>query len=215
MMKLSLAPRPLRWGALILSVLPVFFVRERLAAISFRSFSDLFSGRLEDWCALVVAQELVTLVLGFRFLQKREFRRRIRFWEFSAFLPSLMLPVAAVYAEAFAFNTVIDYDFDAIMWTTALTLTAAGVVVCELLPLIIGLWRGNGFSATLCVTWFLVLLATFLPTASAGGFSAQDSGGTGMNMGRDLAVLGVMASVTAVSGTAAWYLRRRKRKGER
>ena len=64
MLKLTLVPRIYRWGILILSVLPVFFFRERLASSSFQSIGEFLSDpvNLRDFCALVVIQELLALL---------------------------------------------------------------------------------------------------------------------------------------------------------
>ena len=72
MLKLTLVPRLFRWGILILAVLPVFFFKDRLAACSFQSLGAFLadSTNLKDFCALIVIQELLALLLGFSLLKQ-------------------------------------------------------------------------------------------------------------------------------------------------
>ena len=82
MLKLTLVPRLFRWGILILAVLPVFFFKDRLAACSFQSLGAFLadSANVKDFCALIVIQELLALLLGFSLLKNRELGRRNKFW---------------------------------------------------------------------------------------------------------------------------------------
>ena len=168
MLKLTLVPRLFRWGILILAVLPVFFFKDRLAACSFQSLGAFLadSTNLKDFCALIVIQELLALLLGFSLLKNRELGRRNKFWKYAALLPSLLLPAGAMYVEAVAFNTLIRYDFNTIMWVTALGLVCVSALFCELLPFITGRGLMEKISSALNATWILVLLAVFLPAAA-------------------------------------------------
>ena len=214
MLKLTLVPRIYRWGILILSVLPVFFFRERLASSSFQSIGEFLSDpvNLRDFCALVVIQELLALLLGFSLLKNRELGRPNPFWKYAALLPSILLPAGAMYAEAIAFNTLIRYDFDAIMWGTAFLLVAAGALACELLPLLIGHGTMVKITAALNATWILVLLAVFLPAAAEGEFSAQAGSGAQWEPLRDFCILGILGGCVIFSGGAIHFYRKYKEK---
>ena len=214
MLKLTLVPRLYRWGILILSVLPVFVFRDRVAASSFQSIGAFLADpvNLRDFCALIVIQELLALLLGFSLLKNRELGRGNRFWKYAALLPSILLPAGAMYVEAVAFNTLIRYDFDVIMWGTALLLVTAGALMCELLPFLTGRGIMEKIAAALNATWILVLLAVFLPAAAEGEFSAQAECGAQWEPLRDLSILGILAGCVFCSGAAIHFYRKYKEK---
>lgn len=214
MLKLTLVPRIYRWGILILSVLPVFFFRERLASSSFQSIGAFLAApaHLRDFCALIVIQELLALLLGFSLLKNRELGRPNRFWKYAALLPSVLLPAGAMYAEAIAFNTLIRCDFDVIMWGTALCFAAAGALACELLPFFTGRGVLAQTGAALNATWILVLLAVFLPAAAEGRFSSQAGLDAQWDPLRDICILMILAGCIFLSGAAIHFYRKYKEK---
>ena len=217
MLKLTLVPRLFRWGILILAVLPVFFFKDRLAACSFQSLGAFLadSTNLKDFCALIVIQELLALLLGFSLLKNRELGRRNKFWKYAALLPSLLLPAGAMYVEAVAFNTLIRYDFNTIMWVTALGLVCISALFCELLPFITGRGLMEKISSALHATWILVLLAVCLPAAADGQFSARAEHGAQWDPIRDFCILGVLAACVAVAGCVIHCYRKLKEKKDR
>ena len=90
--KLALLPR--RWElltALLLMPLPFFF-EGRIARTSLVGIDTALSGAetLESWCALVVIQELFSLMAGFSLLAEHESGERVKRWKYAVFLPSAL-----------------------------------------------------------------------------------------------------------------------------
>lgn len=157
--KLALVPR--RWGLLVaLLLIPLPFIFEKwIARLSLVALEKaLFTAdALENWCALVVIQELFTLTVGFSLLadvesdgQERswgyaEFLKKnaaIRVlckiskpWKLAVFLPSALLPAGVFYLQTQLFNAFPNYEFRTITIWLAVCLPIAGVVTSELVRL--------------------------------------------------------------------------------
>jgi len=173
--KFSLLPR--RWEilqALCLAGLPFLF-EERIAGTSMQTLNaTLFNAEiLENWCALVVIQELFTLTAGFsllddlsrRDLPKRGVRHCLRYLKYLVFLPSLLLPAGVLYLQMYLFNVLPGIQFRTLTW-----LLAAGVpLLAILIPELFRLLRTDLEERILLVLhaeYFLVLPAIFLPVAA-------------------------------------------------
>jgi len=178
--KLALLPR--RWemlSALLLAVLPFFF-ETRLAGMSLQEWNAKLTNvaTLENWCALVVIQELFTLVIGFSLLADRQedaaaarrraagpFRRRFVQWKYLSLLPSVLFPAGVLYFQMVIFNRFPQWEFH------TLTRLMACVLPLALLAAVEGmrLFRRNPEARILAVLhleYFLVLAAIFLPVAA-------------------------------------------------
>ena len=131
--KLALLPR--RWEfltAVLLLPLPFLF-EDRIAQTSLAAVTASLSGAaaLENWCALVVIQELFSLLAGFSLLSEYESGEgRLRRWKFAAFLPSVLLPAGALYLQMRLFNGLPGMEFRHITWILAAALPAGTVPVC-------------------------------------------------------------------------------------
>ncbi len=165
--RLALLPR--RWEfltAALLAPLPFLF-EERIARTSLTAVTASLSGAetLENWCALVVIQELFSLIAGFSLLAAYESGERLKRWKFAAFLPSALLPAGALYLQMRLFNAYPEVEFRHITRTLAAALPAAGIAVAELVRLL----RRDRESRILFVLhgeWILLLDAVFLPVAA-------------------------------------------------
>lgn len=211
--KLSLMPRAMRWLILTGAVLPVFFFREVLASSSLRSVEEFLSGGeyLRDFCALVVIQELLALVVGLSLLKERELGWRIHRWKYLSLLPSLLLPAGALYGVAVAFHTVLRYSFTQIMWGTGVLLVLSSGALCELFRV----WKkreNERIGAALSGSWMLLLLAVFLPAAVEGNLSSGTDSPAG-NWAETFCVLGILTLITALSCAGfQWVGKNREKK---
>lgn len=99
--KLALLPR--RWELLTaLPLMPLpFFFEGRIARTSLVGIDTALSGAetLESWCALVVIQELFSLMAGFSLLAEHESGERVKRWKYAVFLPSALLPAGVFYLQ--------------------------------------------------------------------------------------------------------------------
>ncbi len=190
--KLTLLPRLFRYGITMLAVLPVFFLEKRVAALNLQDISAFLNdgSHLIDLCTLVVVQELLSLIVGFSLVGEIELGGKRHYWKYAALLPSLLMPVAALYLQAMAFNHLTNYSFGALTWAAALGYAAAVIIVSELLVL----WRGNRLrriASALNASWLLLMLAVFLPVTASCRISGMTLGGVSW---RDLSVLGILAA---------------------
>lgn len=189
--KLALLPR--RWEfltAALLVPLPFLF-EERVARTSLAAVTASLSGAeaLENWCALVVIQELFSLIAGFSLLAAYESGERIKIWKFAAFLPSALLPMGAVYLQMRLFNAYPGVEFRPITWALAAALPAAGIAASELVRLL----RRERESRILFVLhgeWILLLGAVFLPVAATARLIPATGG---ENLLEPLALFGLLA----------------------
>lgn len=178
--KLALLPRkrelPL---AAVLFVLPFLF-ESRIAQTSMLTLnSDLSSASvLENWCALVVIQELFTLTVGFSLLEDRSGNGKLKpagFWKYLVFLPSVLLPAGVLYLQMYLFNILPGMNFRTLTW-----LLAAGLLLTVfIIPELVRLLRRDPEERILTVLhaeYFLVLPAIFLPVAANARLVSRESG---------------------------------------
>jgi len=168
--KLALLPRkwefPLAAG---LFALPFLF-ESRIARTSMLTLnSDLSSASvLENWCALVVIQELFTLTVGFSLLEDHAGNAKLKpagYWKYLVFLPSVLLPAGVLYLQMYLFNILPGMNFRTLTW-----LLAAGLLLTVfLIPEMIRLLRRHPEERILTVLhaeYLLVLPAILLPVAA-------------------------------------------------
>lgn len=165
--KLALLPR--RWEfltALLLMPLPFFF-EGRIARTSLVGIDTALSGAetLESWCALVVIQELFSLMAGFSLLAEHESGDRVKRWKYAVFLPSALLPAGVFYLQMRLFNEFPNFEFRTITVWLAVLLPAAGIAVSELTRQL-RRDREARILSVLHVEWVLILGAIFLPVAA-------------------------------------------------
>lgn len=200
MFKLILLPRPVRWMLLAASVLPVFLFKERLAACNLQMIGKFLSdgSNLRDFCALIVIQELLSFTAGLSLLKEHELGEKIHAWKYAALIPSLLLPVGAMYAEAAAFNMILNRSFTEIMWGTGIVLFLLSALSCELFSWLRGTLSGR-ISAAMTASWILLLLAIFMPAAVEGKISsAAELDPTDWT--RSLVILAVLAGIVIFTG---------------
>jgi len=212
MFKLTLLPRILRWIILAAATLPVFLFKDRLAACNLQTIENFLSSgsNLRDFCALIVVQELLALMAGLSLLKERELKTKVHVWKYIALLPSLLLPIGAMYAEAMAFNTILRYTFTQIMWGTGIGLVLISGLSCELFS-----WFRRTMlrkiTAALTASWMLLLLAIFMPAAVEGQLSSGAAQGTD-DWIRNLGILGILALMTGCSAVGFQLYRNYKEK---
>ena len=204
--KFSLLPR--RWEilqALCLAGLPFLF-DERIAGTSMQALNAaLFNAEiLENWCALVVIQELFTLAAGFSLLDdlsrsdlpRRGPRHYLRYLKYLVFLPSLLLPAGVLYLQMYLFNVLPDIQFRTLTWLLAGGIPVLSVLIPELLRLL----RTDLEERILLVLhaeYFLVLPAIFLPVAANAHLAPGGDDSFPVN---SLLVLAGLAVFTGISG---------------
>lgn len=171
-----------RWEyltALLLVPFPFFF-EEKIARTSMLALNRELSGAstLENWCALLVIQELFSLLLGFSLLEERGrvkeeishgdnpfFRALRKYRNALVFFPSLLLPAGVLYLQMDLFNRFPGVSFRALTWSLALVLPPAAVLFTEMIRFL----RKNYEDRILTVLhgeFFLLIAAVFLPVAA-------------------------------------------------
>ena len=124
--KLALLPfRVIGAAAICLMTLPFLF-EERIASSSMLNLQKILTdpANLENWCALTVIQELLTVVMGFSLLSDRAesgfrlgygkryfFAGCLKKLKYILFLPSFLLPSGVLYFQMYLFNRFADTDF--------------------------------------------------------------------------------------------------------
>lgn len=222
--KLSLLNR--RWEllpAVLLFPLPFLF-ESAVAKTSMQSLNTELSNAatLENWCALVVIQELFTLAAGFSLLDdtrrsdlpKRGFRLYLRYLKYLVFLPSVLLPAGVLYLQMYLFNALPGMKFRTLTWLLAAGIPLLAVLIPELLRLL----KRDPESRILLVLhaeYFLVLPAIFLPVAANAHLAP---GGDNSFPADSLLVLAALAVFTSISGIGCKiyeiYKRNRRKKSK-
>lgn len=221
--KLSIPER--KWEFLTAALLiPLPFLFEPVAARTGMQAlnTDLSNAAtLENWCALVVIQELLALTAGFSLLEetacpvrrKQGLRRWLGYWKYLVFLPSGLLPAGVMYLQMYLFNTLPGIEFRTLTWLLAAGLPVAAILLPESLRLI----RRNPEDRILTVLhaeYFLLIPAVFLPVAAG---ARLVPGGKETAPADTLAVLTLLAGFTAAAGLCcklfeSYKKQRKKRK---
>ncbi len=198
-LKLTLIPRIWRAGILAAATIPAFLFKNGLMKFNLQMIDRFLSdaNNLNDFCALIVIQELLALLAGLSLLKERELDEPVHRWKYLALLPSLLLPVAVMYLTAVGFNHLVRYEFNTILLWTAGGFIVFSALVCELWGMIRPALTGR-ISAALTGSWMLVLLPIFLPAAATGQLS-RGGDGQETDWKRDLLILGSLVLLTAFS----------------
>lgn len=206
-LKLTLLPRIWRTGILAAATIPVFLFKTGLMKFNLQMIDRFLSdtNNLNDFCALIVIQELLALLAGLSLLKERELGKPVHRWKYLALLPSLLLPVTVMYLTAVGFNHLVRYEFGTILWWTAGGFVVFSALVCELWGMIRPTLTGR-ISAALTGSWMLVLLAIFLPAAATGQLSRSGTG-QAADWKRDLLILGSLTLTAALSAIATQLYR--------
>jgi len=205
----------------LLFLLPFWF-ENAIARTSMQNLNATLSGAgtLENWCALVVIQELFTLVVGFSLLddlsrngqQRHGFRHALKFWKYLVFLPSLLLPAGVLYLQMYLFNVLPGIQFRTLTWLLAVGVPLLSVLIPELFRLL----RANLEERILLVLhaeYFLLLPAIFLPVAANARLMPGENEGFPADSLLALAAL----ALPVILGGIGWkihesYKNRRKKK---
>ncbi|MBQ9338222.1 MAG: hypothetical protein IJS14_13100 [Lentisphaeria bacterium] len=219
--KLALLPRKWEMAAAVLLFPLPFLFESSIARTSMQTLNAALSsaGTLENWCALVVIQELFTLVVGFSLLDdtsreekpKQGLRRYLKYLKYLVFLPSVLLPAGVLYLQMYLFNALPGMKFRTLSW-----LLAGGLpLLAVLIPESVRLLRRDREARILTVLhaeYFLVLPAVFLPVA-ANARLIPDGGGD--FPADSLLVLAALAIFTAISGAGCKIFETYKRNGRK
>lgn len=194
-----------------------FLFEERIARTSMQTLNaDLSSAAtLENWCALVVIQELFTLSAGFSLLsdtdmpapRKRGFLYYLRLLKYLVFLPSVLLPAGVLYLQMFLFNAVPSVEFRKLSWLLALGLPLLMILIPEGIRLL-RRDREARILTVLHAEYFLVLPAIFLPVAANARFIPDTDNGFPLD---SLLMLAALAVFIAISGVICKFFETYKR----
>ena len=219
--KLSLLKR--RWELLLAaSLFPLPFLFESsIAQTSMQTLNaDLSDAKtLENWCALVVIQEIFTLAAGFSLLDdtgrtdrpERGFRHYLRRLKYLVFLPSVLLPAGVLYLQMYIFNALPGMEFRTLTWLLAAGLTLPAVLIPETIRLL-RRERAARILTVLHAEYFLILPAVFLPVAA----NARLMPGENDRFPADsLLVLAGLAGVVLLSGFGCKIYETFKRNGRK
>ncbi len=204
--KLTLLPRLYRWGVLAVVILPVFIFQKHIAGFNIQGLEKFLNdgNNLKDFCMLVVIQELISLVAGLSLVKEYELGRGRHYWKYISLLPSLLMPVAALYLQALAFNYLTRWSFSALTWMVAGGFLVAGIAGCELIALFRRA-RLEKVSSALNASWLLLMLAIFLPVVAVGELSGMDMGGVNV---RDLKILAALFGFVVLETWFFYYLKK-------
>ncbi len=218
--KLSLLPR--RWSfaaALICGMLPFAF-ENRIAHSSMQELHQVITSPavLNNWCALIVIQEILSLAAGFSLLadragdktgERKIFVKYLHKLKYAVFLPSILLPGGIFYCQMYLFNYFPQLDFK---WLTAITaFGTAGILLitvfgCRLLyPQL-----QRRILAVFHTEYLLLLPAVFLPVAAHAEFvPAKET----LDIIQPVLLLLVTGTAVLIS-TIFFYTVSKKRKGK-
>ena len=219
--KLSLLSR--KWEfllAVLLFPLPFLF-ESSVARTSMQTLNRDLSGAstLENWCALVVIQELFTLAAGFSLLDdtgrsdlpKRGFQLYLRYLKYFVFLPSVLLPAGVLYLQMYLFNILPGMKFRTLTWLLAAGIPLLAILIPELLRLL----KRDPESRILLVLhaeYFLVLPAIFLPVAANAHLAPGGDDGFPLDSLLTLAGLAVFILISGIGCNIYETYKRNKRK---
>lgn len=193
-----------------------FLFESRLAGTSMQTLNGDLSGAsaLENWCALVVIQELFTLTVGFSLLEERAEKGKLKpvtYWKYLVFLPSILLPAGALYLQMYLFNALPGIEFRSLTWLLAAGTTLTAVLIPEAIRFL----RRDPEARILTVLhaeYFLVFPAVFLPVAASARLIPGESAGFPAD---SLAVLAALTGFVILSGIGCKIFENHRRKRER
>ena len=161
--------------AVITGNLPFFF-EERIANSSMLKLNLLLTDPavLNNWCAIIVIQELLTLLCGFSLIadQAEEYRTQRKKWhkllqkvKYAIFLPSILLPAGVLYFQMYLFNHFPEKEFRHLTWYTATSIVVAMFIVALILKFFYR-QKEKHILGVLHAEFILLLPAIFLPVAA-------------------------------------------------
>ena len=166
------------WGlaaALAAGILPLIFAG-RIANSSMLELNRVITDPavLNNWCALIVIQELLCLVAGFSLLRARAGEKEkslsaIGIWlkrlRYAVFLPSLLFPAGVFYFQMYLFNRWPQFEFNVLTGIIAGGMMAAVLLVIAGMKLIFRK-ETQRILNVLHFEYVLLLTAIFLPVAA-------------------------------------------------
>ena len=211
-----------RWillAALLCGCLPFWF-EERIANSSMLELNQVLTdpGILNNWCAIIVIQELITLIAGFSLLAdraedtlsaKNNIRKYLKKLKYVIFLPSVLLPAGILYFQMYLFNHYLQKDFRALTYLTVLSVLAALTVVSLGTKLLYRKMEKR-ILTVLHAEYILLLPAIFLPVAAHAKLMPSDEV---FDLRNPLLLISGFAAVIIIF-TAIFYITKNRKKGK-
>ena len=211
-----------RWillAALLCGCLPFWF-EERIANSSMLELNQVLTdpGILNNWCAISVIQELITLIAGFSLLADRAedtlsakniIRKYLKKLKYVIFLPSVLLPAGILYFQMYLFNHYPQKDFRALTNLTVLGVLAALTVVSLGTKLLYRKMEKR-ILTVLHAEYILLLPAIFLPVAAHAKLMPSDEV---FDLRNPLLLISGFAAVI-IMFTAIFYITKNRKKGK-
>ena len=205
--------------ALLCGCLPFWF-EERIANSSMLELNQVLTdpGILNNWCAIIVIQELITLIAGFSLLADRAedtlsakniIRKYLKKLKYVIFLPSVLLPAGILYFQMYLFNHYLQKDFRALTYLTVLSVLVALTVVSLGTKLLYRKMEKR-ILTVLHAEYILLLPAIFLPVAAHAKLMPSDEV---FDLRNPLLLISGFAAVIIVF-TAIFYRTKNRKKGK-
>lgn len=211
-----------RWILLIATFcgcLPFWF-EERIAKSSMLELNQILTnpGILNNWCAIIVIQELITLIAGFSLLtdrakntlpEKNIIRKCLKKIKYMIFLPSILLPAGILYFQMYLFNHYPQKDFRALTYLTVLSVLTALTVISFGTKLFYRKMERR-ILTVLHAEYILLLPAIFLPVAAHAKLMPSDEA---LDLRDPLLLIAGFAAVI-IMFTAIFYITKNRKKGK-
>ena len=205
--------------ALLCGCLPFWF-EERIANSSMLELNQVLTdpGILNNWCAIIVIQELITLIAGFSLLADRAedtlsakniIRKYLKKLKYVIFLPSVLLPAGILYFQMYLFNHYPQKDFRALTYLTVLSVLVALTVVSLGTKLLYRKMEKR-ILTVLHAEYILLLPAIFLPVAAHAKLMPSDEV---FDLRNPLLLISGFAAVIIIF-TAIFYITKNRKKGK-
>ena len=205
--------------ALLCGCLPFWF-EERIANSSMLELNQVLTdpGILNNWCAIIVIQELITLIAGFSLLAdwaedtlsaKNIIRKYLKKLKYVIFLPSVLLPAGILYFQMYLFNHYLQKDFRALTYLTVLSVLVALTVVSLGTKLLYRKMEKR-ILTVLHAEYILLLPAIFLPVAAHAKLMPSDEV---FDLRNPLLLIAGFAAVIIIF-TAIFYITKNRKKGK-
>ena len=205
--------------ALLCGCLPFWF-EERIANSSMLELNQVLTdpGILNNWCAIIVIQELITLIAGFSLLADRAedtlsakniIQKYLKKLKYVIFLPSVLLPAGILYFQMYLFNHYLQKDFRALTYLTVLCVLVALTVVSLGTKLLYRKMEKR-ILTVLHAEYILLLPAIFLPVAAHAKLMPSDEV---FDLRNPLLLISGFAAVIIIF-TAIFYITKNRKKGK-
>ncbi len=205
--------------ALLCGCLPFWF-EERIANSSMLELNQVLTdpGILNNWCAIIVIQELITLIAGFSLLADRAedtlsakniIRKYLKKLKYVIFLPSVLLPAGILCFQMYLFNHYPQKDFRALTYLTVLSVLVALTVVSLGTKLLYRKMEKR-ILTVLHAEYILLLPAIFLPVAAHAKLMPSDEV---FDLRNPLLLISGFAAVIIIF-TAIFYITKNRKKGK-